>query len=177
MPVLKGYRTLIFAAVMAVAGVLGHHLAPDLVNSWLDSIFAFAGVAIALLRVITTTPFGNAIPPEVAQVANLIAVATDKGSAALPAADPPAAADAPASGGATQTGPPADLVALAQSIAAARDTINAVHVQMAASLLAANSQISAALPAAVVQPQPDPLPQPVPQPAAVAGPTAGGVNA
>lgn len=159
---MTGYRTLIFAGIIGVAGIFGHHLAPDVVNGWLDAIFALTAASIAFMRWITTTPLGHAIPPEVAQVANLIAAATDKGSADLPAVDQPAAVAAPASGGATITGPPADLIGLATSITNALTTIQSVHAAMASSLQAASDQVSAALPSS-------PVPQPAPAAPAAAG--------
>ena len=145
---MRGYRTLIFAAIMAVAGVFGHHLAPDLVNSYLDAIFAVAAVGVAVMRYLTTTPLGLSAHPAVADLANFLTAITAKGDAPIPAVDPPQAADAPASGGATVTGPPPDLVGLAQSIATALSTIQSVHSQMAASLQAANDQVAAAMPVA-----------------------------
>ena len=145
---MRGYRTLIFAAIMAVAGVFGHHLVPDLVNSYLDAIFAVAAVGVAVMRWVTTTPLGMASHPALAEIANLVMAATAKGDAPQPDANPAPAAPAPATGGATITGPP-DLVAMATSIVNALGTIQTVHAQMAQTLKAANDQVSAALPSSV----------------------------
>jgi len=164
---MRGYRTLIFAAIMAVAGVFGHHLAPDLVNSYLDTIFAAAAFGVAVMRWLTTTPMGLSSHPALADLANLLAAATAKGAAPVPdvnASGGPTP-DAPASGGATITGPPPDLVAMATSVVNALATIQSVHAGLAQQLAAANAAVSAALPAA---PAADPAPAPVPQPAAPA---------
>jgi len=179
---MTGYRTLIYAAIVAVAGMLGHHLAPEVVNSCLDVIFAVVAVGIATMRWLTSTPLGLSTHPALADLANLLTAATAKGDAPIPAVPQLQPADAPASGGATITGPPMTLVDLATSISIALDTIQGVHAEMVTSLQAANDKVSAALPVAaphpepqlelIVDPQPQPHPvsdpQPEPQPAAAA---------
>ena len=62
---LTGYRTVIFALVMGMGGLLGHHLAPETVNAWLDVIFATVAIGGILLRFVTNTP---AFQAEVAQL-------------------------------------------------------------------------------------------------------------
>jgi len=187
---MRGYRTLIFAAIMAVAGVFGHHLAPDIVNSYLDAIFAVAAVGVAIMRLLTSTPVGLAAHPALADLANLLTAATAK-EAAPATADPDVAAgptaDAPASGGATVTGPPdgleqarrrypvvaaaldslsgsvapaPDIVAMANSVVTALATIQKVHSDLAGQLQTASATVAAALPA--------PAAVPVPQPAVAA---------
>jgi hypothetical protein len=55
---MKGYRTVIFYAVVMLGGMVGWHVAPDVINNYLDLIFAGIGIGILTLRFITNTPFG-----------------------------------------------------------------------------------------------------------------------
>jgi len=58
---MKGYRTVIFSAVVMLGGMVGWHVAPDVINNYLDIIFAAIGVGVLVLRIVTTTPFGAAV--------------------------------------------------------------------------------------------------------------------
>lgn len=58
---LKGYRTLFFGFITILLGLLGKHVAPELIDNYLDVIFAVVGIGIIGLRLITTTPFGQVI--------------------------------------------------------------------------------------------------------------------
>ena len=52
---LTGYRMILFGLVMGTAGLLGHHLAPDTLNAWLDVFFFALTIGIILLRAVTKT--------------------------------------------------------------------------------------------------------------------------
>jgi len=56
---LKGYRTLFFGFATILLGLLGKHAAPEVINAYLDVIFAVVGIGIIGLRLITTSPFGR----------------------------------------------------------------------------------------------------------------------
>ena len=164
---LAGYRTLAFALIVAVAGVFGHHLSPDLVNNYLDAIFPAIAAGIMVLRFVTTTPvFSQVIPVPVMALAREIVAAVPVGEAATNA--DPAQGQVPltpASGAESPTGPPTDLVKLATSISSALITVQTIHAQMTQAMQAAHESVSAALPVGVVQaPDPAPVPQAAPQP-------------
>lgn len=179
MPAMKGYRTLLFNVVMAIAAVTGHVLVPATAANLVDLVMLLgASLGNILLRLVTTTPFGKAAVEAAEQMvklhpdvlAELAGAVTDAVQAAM--VPIPATLEAQHFDPAP---PGTDLVALAQHITGALATVQAVHAQMAASLVAANSQVSAALPGAVAQTDPhadiidahtaapQPVPQPVPQ--------------
>jgi len=55
---MKGYRTIAFSIAVILLGLAGKHVKPDLVNEYLDVIFAAIGLGFLVLRLITDTPFG-----------------------------------------------------------------------------------------------------------------------
>jgi hypothetical protein len=174
MPVLKGYRTLLFNAVMAIATVTGHVLVPATATSLVDLVMLLgASTGNILLRLITTTPFGRAAVEVAEQVVKLHPdVLAALGDAVTDAVQ--VAMHDTVSGPAPLSEPPppdTDLVALASHITGALATVQSVHAQMAAALSAANVQVADALPVALAPAPADPTPQPapVPQPAALAG--------
>jgi hypothetical protein len=56
---MKGYRTILFSALMTLAGMIGWKINPAAANNWVDVFVAFWGIGSILLRQITTTPVGN----------------------------------------------------------------------------------------------------------------------
>lgn len=82
---MKGYRTFALAAATLLLGLIGKHVAPDLLNEYLDVTFAGISVGIVALRMVTNTPFGSAVAADLGTTPSAI-------QAALQAIDP----DAPA---------------------------------------------------------------------------------
>jgi len=74
---LKGFRTFFLAAAVLVLGLVGKHLQPEVINQYLDLIFAVISLAIVLLRMVTTTPFGNAIIADLGSSPALLAKVED----------------------------------------------------------------------------------------------------
>lgn len=72
---LTGYRTLAFGFAVTLLGLLGKHVSPELINQYLDVIFAAIGTGIVVLRLMTSSPVFAAIERQVgmsdAQVADL----------------------------------------------------------------------------------------------------------
>ncbi len=172
---MKGFRTILFnlalALALAIAAASGHVLAPACAVNVVDLLLLVGGIGgNVLLRFLTSTPVGRAAADVIEQAVKLHPDAlhdigdmvTDAIQDSLQMAFPTMS---------VSTAPPAgtDLVALASHISGAVATINAVHAQVAAGLVAANNQVSAALPSAGPQSDPAPQPDPVPQPAAAAG--------
>lgn len=58
---MKGYRTIALSIATILLGLVGRHVAPDLINAYLDVIFAVIGLGFLSLRLITNTPFGAKI--------------------------------------------------------------------------------------------------------------------
>lgn len=58
---MKGYRTLGFASLTLLIGLVGRHVAPELLDQYLDVIFAAIAVGIVGLRLVTTTAFGQRV--------------------------------------------------------------------------------------------------------------------
>lgn len=54
-----GYRTVIVFGIVTVAGIFGHHLPPEVIQTYATDIIEIAGVAGVVLRLITNTPFGQ----------------------------------------------------------------------------------------------------------------------
>lgn len=154
---LTGYRTLLFAAIVGVAGIFGHYLAPDLVNQFLDAIFVLVAAGIGILRMVTTTPVFTATHPDIEHLLELIPALGVKSTANPDVVQGPVAA-APAQGAATPTAP-SDLVSLATSIVGALKTIQSVHDQLVPVMQDAAQKASAALPVGVAAPNPAPQPQ------------------
>ena len=53
---MKGYRTIVFNAVMLVAGVTGAQVAPEMANDFAEAFVAVLALGNGLLRLITNTP-------------------------------------------------------------------------------------------------------------------------
>jgi hypothetical protein len=58
---MKGYRTIIFSAIMTLVGMLGWKISPQTANQWADMFVAAWGIGAILLRQITTTPIGGVV--------------------------------------------------------------------------------------------------------------------
>jgi hypothetical protein len=56
---MKGYRTIIFSALMTLVGMIGWKVSPDTANHWVDVFLSAWGIGAILIRQITTTPVGN----------------------------------------------------------------------------------------------------------------------
>ncbi|MDA8230361.1 MAG: hypothetical protein M0006_03390 [Magnetospirillum sp.] len=129
---MKGYRTLIFNLAMALSGMLGYHLAPDVAAHYAD-LFLFAITAgNAALRFVTDTPVGHALLPSSAAVslerlADAVAERMPRfDPAAIAALIPAAAAPPPASD--------FDFAGLADSLGKAIDGLRAAHIAVTAAL-------------------------------------------
>jgi succinylglutamate desuccinylase len=53
---MKGYRTIVFNALMLVAGIAGNEVAPDLMIQFVDAFLAAWAVGNVILRRITDSP-------------------------------------------------------------------------------------------------------------------------
>lgn len=53
---LKGYKTFIIAILTVLLGVLGKHVAPEIISDYADVIIAGLGIVFAVLRVATSSP-------------------------------------------------------------------------------------------------------------------------
>ena len=81
-----GYRTIAFAIVVLLTGLIGRHIAPEVIDHWLDVIFAAVAVGISLLRLATTTPVFATVaadigidPADIAEIKAAIAALPDMG--------------------------------------------------------------------------------------------------
>ena len=84
---MKGYRTLMFSALMAAVGMLGLKISPEVAQHWGDMFLAAWGMGAILLRQVTNTPVGVAAvqaaigevasPAEIASIRNGIAELLD----------------------------------------------------------------------------------------------------
>ena len=74
---MKGYRTIAFSIAVILLGLIGKHLQPDLINEYLDVVFAGIGLGFLVLRLVTNTPFGAMIAADLgtspAAIQNLVA--------------------------------------------------------------------------------------------------------
>ena len=166
---MKGYRTIAFAVATILLGLIGKHAAPELINEYLDVIFAGVGLGFMGLRLVTTTPLG-------------LRVAADLGTtpAALQGLLATIDPDVPASLNSAVTDLNTAIGTLTGHLPAQQSAIDAL-TGLAASL-ASSTSTGAAQPQATIQAQdqPQPLasvatvvqapaavvqPQPVPQPA------------
>lgn len=77
---MKGYRTLIFSALMTVVGMLGIKLSPAATEHWGDMYVAAWGIGAILLRQFTNTPVGIAAAQAVEKSAVSAASADGLGS-------------------------------------------------------------------------------------------------
>lgn len=84
---MKGYRTIAFSIATILLGLLGRHVAPDLINAYLDVIFAAVGLGFIVLRMVTDTPFGQKIAKDLgtspAAIQNLVATLDPDSQATL----------------------------------------------------------------------------------------------
>ncbi len=158
---MKGYRTILFHLIMGTAGVIGLQIAPDTAQHWaVIGVFVWMGGGVTL-RFLTDTPAFKALPPEVRQMADLVADAAPTLRTPEDGAGKTMAADGTDAATATASDPPADLVQLAASITSALATVQAVHAQVTTALQAAHTAVGAALPASLNLPQGAPAaPQP-----------------
>jgi hypothetical protein len=152
---MKGYRTIAFSIATILIGLIGQHIAPVLINEYLDVIFAGIGLGFLVLRLVTDTPFGAKI-------------ATDLGTTPTAITDWMAAIDPDL---------PANLNSAASDLNTAVGTLTGhLPVQQAAldaltglvKTLASSGTGNTPLPQAVVQVQVDSSPTPLDSAAAAA---------
>jgi hypothetical protein len=67
---MKGYRTLIFSALMTAIGMLGFKVSPATALHWGDMYVAAWGIGAILLRQLTSTPVGTAATQAVLDAAS-----------------------------------------------------------------------------------------------------------
>ena len=53
---MKGFRTIAFNVIMAIVGIVGASISPEMVDQFLEAFIVFYAAGNALLRKLTDTP-------------------------------------------------------------------------------------------------------------------------
>ena len=160
---MKGYRTLLFNLIAAVAGLIGVHLAPATVGCYADLIVLVLAAGNAVLRFVTTTPVGRSQHPGAEVSLSEIAEAVARRLPKIDPAEIAALLPAPVIAGPANAAPAVDFAAVAESLAKALDGVQAAHAAVTAALPPPVAQAVDPAPQPTAAPQASaPVPQPVP---------------
>lgn len=81
---MKGYRTLAFGVATILLGLIGVHVAPDTLTSYMDLIFGGLGVGVIVLRLVTDGPVFNKVAADAGLSADDIAKIRTEVQVAVP---------------------------------------------------------------------------------------------
>ena len=146
---MKGYRTIAYNVIALVAGLLGLHLSMDNVNMWLDLGAALFPAGNIVLRMFTTTPFGQ----QVVELTHIFKMDSDDisllaGAVAAALPPPPVAILSSTADPSPVPLPAIDLSAVVTALGAAMDAVAQAHAAVSAATTVSNPAPQPALAAA-----------------------------